>query len=274
MKISFTTLGCPNWNLDTICTLGKEYGFDGVDFRGYLDHLDVTQLPEFTTQVNTTRRKIEDAGLEISGISSSIRLCVKEENEHNMEEARRTIPVAKALNCHFVRVFGGGDPQKTSRLELAHIGRDTIEDILSLDGAEDIHWLFETHDAWIKSDDCLLLLDANPNPAFGALWDMGHTWRVTGEKPAETMAKIGNRVGYTHVKDAVYDPDHPLAMSDGWRYVFPGSGQLPLVESINLLKEHGFDGWLMFEHEKRWHPELPEPEEAFKAFADWARTII
>lgn len=50
MKISFTTLGCPNWDLDTICQKGREYGFDGVDFRGYLDSLDITKLPLFTSQ--------------------------------------------------------------------------------------------------------------------------------------------------------------------------------------------------------------------------------
>ena len=45
MKISFSTLGCPNWDLDTICQKGHAYGFDGVDFRGYLDTLDITKLP-------------------------------------------------------------------------------------------------------------------------------------------------------------------------------------------------------------------------------------
>ena len=34
MKISFTTLGCPDWDLDTICRRGREYGYEGVDFRG------------------------------------------------------------------------------------------------------------------------------------------------------------------------------------------------------------------------------------------------
>ena len=48
MKLSFMTLGCPNWDLDTICRRGKEYGYDGVDFRGYLDTLDITLHPLFT----------------------------------------------------------------------------------------------------------------------------------------------------------------------------------------------------------------------------------
>lgn len=274
MKISFMTLGCPDWSLEKICYFGRSYGYNGVDFRGYLDHIDITFLPEFTTKISSTKRMLDDAGLEVSGVSSSINVCVLENREINLEEARRTIPVAQALNSHYVRIFGGGDLQKYNRNELALIGRDNIESILALDGAKDIHWVFETHDIWIKSDDCLLLLDAIPNPAFGALWDMGHTWRVMGEKPADTIAKIGNRIGYAHVKDAVYDPNHSLTMKDGWRYVFPGSGQLPLEESIHLLKNRGYNGWLMYEHEKRWHPELPEPEEAFKAYAEWIKSII
>lgn len=274
MKISMMTLGCPQWDLDTICARGREYGFDGVDFRGLLDEIDVTRLPEFTSGVRETKQKLADAGLEVSGISSSIRVCEPEKLRDNIEEAKRTIPVVQSLGAKNVRVFGMGNLDEFSHEELANIGRDCLEQILALDGASDLHWLFETHDNWIRARDCKLLLDIIDNPAFGALWDMGHSSRVGGESPAESYAAIGPRVGYTHVKDAVYDPDHELAMKDGWRYVFPGEGQLPLAEAINLLKQSGYDGWLLFEHEKRWHPNLAEPEEAFPAFVKWVRPLI
>lgn len=273
MKISFMTLGCPSWTLDDICRKGSAYGFDGVDFRGYLADIDITQLPLFTTQAPATRRRLADAGLEVSAVSSSITVCQPERRAANLEEARRTIPVAKGLGAPNVRIFGGGDLQKMSRPDLAAVGRACIEEILALDGARDLNWLFETHDLWIQSQDCRLLLDAIPAP-FGALWDMGHTSRVGGETPAQTWAAIGPRVGYTHIKDAVYDPAHPQAMEDGWHYVAPGSGQLPLAESIHLLRRSGYDGWLQFEHEKRWHPDLPEPEEIFPLFVRWVRGVM
>ncbi len=57
---------------------------------------------------------------------------------------------------------------------------------------------------------------------------MGHTWRVGRDKPADSWGSIGARVGYTDVKDPVYDPDSPLGMEDGWYYVAPGTGDLPL----------------------------------------------
>ncbi len=246
----------------------------GVDFRGYLDTIDITQRAEFTSGVAATRRQLSEAGLAVSAISSSITVCFPERLAANLEEARRTIAVAHALGAPNVRIFGGGDLSAHSQQELAEIGRQAIESILALDGASDLHWLFETHDLWVKAANCRLLLDAIPNPAFGALWDMGHTYRVGGEKPQETFDALQGRVGYTHVKDAVYDRAHPLAMEDGWRYIFPGTGQLPLAQSIGILKANGYTGWLQFEHEKRWIANLPEPEDIFPAFVQWAKAIV
>jgi sugar phosphate isomerase/epimerase len=274
MKISFMTLGCPDWDIDTICARGQEYGYDGVDLRGYLDQIDITLLPEFTTQAPETRRKLEDAGLVVSAISTSIRVCDRENLERNLEEARRTIRVAKTFSTTNVRIFGGGDLAEYPHRELSKHGCECAARILEIDGARDLRWLFETHDLWVKAQHCRLLLESVPDPAFGALWDLGHTYRVGGEEPADSFQAIGPRVGYVHVKDAVYNPASPLAMEDGWHYVLPGSGELPLKESISLLRENGYDGWLLFEHEKRWHPELPEPENVFPAFVDWIRPLI
>ena len=274
MKISMMTLGCPTWNLDTICQKASEYGFDGIDFRGLLDDIDITKLPAFTTEVATTKQKIDDAGLEVSGISTSIKVCDADSLASNLEEAKRTIGVAHNLNAPNLRIFGMGNIANNTHEELAKVGRDCIEQILALDGADRLHWLFETHDNWIRARDCQLLLDSIAHPAFGALWDMGHTARVGGETPAESYAAIGRRVGYTHVKDAVYDPAHPNAMADGWRYVLPGAGELPLAEAITILKTNGYDGWILFEQEKRWHPTLAEPEVAFPAFVNWIRPLI
>ncbi len=273
MKLAFMTLGCPEWDLETICERGGAYAFDGVDFRGYLDALDITLHPAFTTGAAATRRRLEAAGLAVSAISSSITVCDPEKRSANLEEARRTIAAAHELGCANVRLFGGGDGGKHSRRELAEIGRQCVGQILALDGARDLHWLFETHDLWVKAGDCRLLLEGIPDPAFGTLWDMGHTSRVGGEAPQETLAALQGRVGYTHVKDAVRAPGHPQAMEDGWRYVLPGTGQLPLAESIRILRQSGYDGWLLFEHEKRWHPELPGPETAFPTFVAWARSL-
>lgn len=269
MKTSFGTLGCPAWDLDTVIAQGSAMGFDGVDFRGLQDEIDVTRLPAFTTDVATTKARFEDAGLRVCGISSSLHVCDDTLTAANLEEAKRTIPVATALDVETIRVFGGGQPDRHSREEMADIGARMMQRVLELDGAERFRWVFETHDHWVSSADCKLLLDRVTTPEFGALWDVGHTSRVGGEDPADSLAAFGERAYYVHVKDAVYDASHPQAMRDGWRYVPIGAGQLPIAPTLRLLAERGYDGYVMFEHEKRWHDELEEPEEIFPMFLDW-----
>jgi sugar phosphate isomerase/epimerase len=280
MKLSVMTLGCPTWDLDTVLARAKEYGYQGVDFRGLAGEMDITKLPLFTTDIAATRRKIAAAGLEVSGISSSIRVCDPGNRQGNIEEAKRTIPVALELGARNIRIFGGGKPDVAGNIdkaEAAKLGRDVIEEILALPGADKLSWNFETHDFWIKSTDCTLLLNTITHPAFGALWDIGHTSRVGGETPEQTYAAIGPRVRYTHFKDATMDKSHPDAMKkgvdEGWRYVLPGTGQLPLEEGLQLLIKNEYTGWFMFEHEKKWHPTLPEPEVAFPAFIHWIRSL-
>ena len=44
--------------------------------------------------------------------------------------------------------------------------------------------------------------------------------------------------------------------------------------AIALLKQYEYDGWIMFEHEKRWHPELEDPDDILTVLAAWARPLI
>jgi sugar phosphate isomerase/epimerase len=274
MKLSVMTLGCPEWDLQTICSRAAEFGCDGVDFRGIQGELDVSKLPSFTTQVAQTRTLLADHGLLVSGISSSIHVCAPERRRSSIEEARRTLEAAVAVGAKHIRVFGEGSPDRIGYPDAAKIGLDCVREILRLPGADNVSWNFETHDHWTRSADCKLLLDAIPNPAFGVALDLAHTRRIGGESAAHTLGVLGERVRYVHIKDAILDPSHRYAMKDGWRYVLPGTGSVELDRGIAALKSYGYDGWLMFEHEKRWHPGLEAPEIAFPAFVRWAKKVL
>ncbi len=63
------------------------------------------------------------------------------------------------------------------------------------------------------------------------------------------------RIHLVHVKDA-------RRRDDGWELVPLGEGEVPVRESLAALHAAGYDGWLTFEWEKRWHPELAAPEAA------------
>ncbi|MFC7192831.1 sugar phosphate isomerase/epimerase family protein, partial [Halocatena marina] len=272
VKLALSTLGCPEWDIEQICSVGREVGYDGIDFRGYQEQLDVTRHPLFTEQSDTTASKIAHIGLRTSAFSSSIRLCDADAREANVTEAERLVEVATAFDADRIRVFGGGDSDRSTD-ELARIGGDTMNAILDIDGASDLRWMVETHDEWTSSQDCRRLLDELPEEHTGILWDAAHTIRLADETPTETLDILGDRIEYVHIKDAVLDMSHDDATDDGYVYTLPGTGDLPMNDVIAALHDDGYDGWLAYEHEKRWHPSIPEPEEAFPAFVDWFRSL-
>jgi len=40
-----------------------------------------------------------------------------------------------------------------------------------------------------------------------------------------------------------------------------------------MLTSSGYNGYYAFEWEKKWHPEIEEPETAFPAYAEYMRSI-
>ena len=81
MKLAFTTLGCPRWDMETIAARAVEYGFGGVDFRGYRGELRLFELPEFTQDARATAGRLRDAGLEVPCFSSVARAVAETQAE-------------------------------------------------------------------------------------------------------------------------------------------------------------------------------------------------
>ena len=53
-----------------------------------------------------------------------------------------------------------------------------------------------------------------------------------------------------------------------------GEGDVPLAGIANALKTSGYDGYITFEWEKRWHREIPGPEVAVPHFARFIRALF
>ena len=42
-----------------------------------------------------------------------------------------------------------------------------------------------------------------------------------------------------------------------------GKGEVPVKEQVRVLAANGYKGFYCYEWEKKWHPEIEEPEVAF-----------
>lgn len=268
MKLAFTTLGCPEWDLPTIVRRAVEYGYDGVDFRGYLGRIPLPEMPEFTTQAAESAALLREAGLQVPGMSSSA--CVAGDPETALAEIRAYAPLCPAFGAPFLRVFGGGDFAEEDRDAARASAIGTLREAASIAEDYDLTIVLETHDRWITGALLRPILEAVDSPRVGALWDLHHPYRVAGESPAETWAAIGPWVRYTHVKDSRPKP----APDPGYQLCPVGEGDIPLPEMLAVLRAGGYEGWLTLEWEKKWNPEIEEPEIAFPAYLEYMRGLL
>lgn len=270
LKLSFTTLGCPDWTLRQIVENAAQMGFDAVDFRGLQENLDITNAPAFTTGLNTTRRMFADAGLAVSGIATSARFAVIDSNalQANYDETRRNMELAANLGAKFLRVYGGRVPEghtvdsilPTLIDNLRHIGDEAVQ--------YDVTLVLETHDDWTDSAVFGRLMREVNHPRVRILWDLHHPYRTNGESPQATYANIGPYTTSIHVKDSV------ATAGGGHQYVLLGDGDVPLKEMLDLLVSGGYRGYAILEWEKRWISDLPEPEIAFPQYVEKMRAWL
>jgi hypothetical protein len=56
--------------------------------------------------------------------------------------------------------------------------------------------------------------------------------------------------------------------------VLTGTGDIPVQETVSVLVRNGYKGYYCFVWEKRWHPEIEEPEVAFPHYAKTMRNDL
>jgi len=63
VKLCFSTLACPIWDLRTIVDAAAANGIEGVDFRGVGSEIDITKLPAFNAEIDTTLAFMRERGV-------------------------------------------------------------------------------------------------------------------------------------------------------------------------------------------------------------------
>lgn len=258
--LAFTTLACPDWSWEQTIQKAVEYGYQGVELRGVEGEMDLTKAAPFTgNQLAATKRELADRGLAIPCLDTSCRFDQEASLGNNIDEGKRHIDLAAALDAPCIRVFGDRIPDSRSREKI--IGQ-VVAGLLALaqhaEGTS-VQVLLESHGDFARSQNLLDVLRAVHHPQVGVLWDVHHPFRFFSEPVAETYEKLKNRIRHVHLKNSV-------STNEGLRYSLMSQGDVPLVEVLRLLSSGGYDGWIAFEWEKRWHPEIEEPEIALPDF--------
>jgi len=253
-RIAFSTLAFPDATLAAALSAGRRWGYSGVELRLIDGELIDPELP--AARRAQVRQTLAAAGLPVVAVDSSIRLT----GDDPGPDLRRFLQLASDWEAPLVRVFGGDlDPPPTRQDRLRAAAR-VLEEAVPLAARLGVAIGVETHDAFSASSavaELLALLSADrvPSDLVGAVWDSHHPHRM-GETPAEVYANLGPRILLAQVKDA------RLTEDGDWRLVLLGAGEVPVRDMLGLLAAGGYPHWISVEWEKRWHPEIEDPEVA------------
>ena len=98
MKISFSTLGCPDYSWSEIYSMAKDFGFHGIEMRGLGgDIFSVHASPFKPENLPATKAKLKRLKLEICCLSSGCALRFKDKHDESIAELKEYIALAQAL---------------------------------------------------------------------------------------------------------------------------------------------------------------------------------
>jgi sugar phosphate isomerase/epimerase len=261
--IAFSTLGCPAWSWKTILETADRLGYAGIELRGIAGEMDLPKVPELQgTRLAETKKDLAAVGVVVSDLGASSRMHEKDPatRASQLDEGRRFIDLAHAMDVKYVRVFGDKIPEGEPKEEVMKRVVDGFQQLATYAKPAGVTVLIESHGDFTHSADLENILTRVDSPQFALLWDAHHSFAAGKEQPAESYAKIGRWIRHTHLKDS--KPE-----GSDRRYVLIGMGDVPVKEQVKVLASHGYQGFYCFEWEKKWHPEIEEPEVAFPQYA-------
>ena len=256
-KLSFSTLGCPDWSFDTIIDFAKEHRYTGIEVRGILHEMDLTKVPEFSNPgaIAVTMKKMKDHGLVFVDLGSSCALHFSkgEERNKNLDEGKRFINLASQLNCPYIRVFPNQLPKDRDRQESLNLIIEGLQELGKYANGTGVTVLLESHGELIYKKDLLNVMQGAATPNVGLVWDVCNMWIATKEPPDEVYPLLKPYIRHTHIKDL-------KMVNDKEEYVLLGTGIVPIFKAIDLLYNNQYPGYYSFEWEKLWHPEILDPQ--------------
>ena len=267
MKTAFSTLGCPDWSWDEIVPMAKDLGFDGIELRGVGSELSASRAAPFQPGARAaTLARLKALGVAIPSVSTSCCLADYRKDCACLAEGREAVDLAAALGAPFVRLLADRDPAPGPAVDDEAVA-DALAELAPYAREKGVVLLVETNGAYADTKRLAALVDRVASPAIGVLWDVHHPFRFFGETPEETVAHLGDRIRYLHVKDSV-------SVDGRVQYRMTGHGDVPVARALTLLRGRGYDGYVCLEWVKRWSRDLEDAAVVFPHFADYMARFL
>ena len=269
MKLAFSTLGCPDWDLAEVIAGARKYGFDGVELRALSGSLDLPGCDEFAAErIATTREYLKREGIEVCCVDTSCTFHSVDASERaaQVQVALVHADLAAKLGAPLIRVF----PDKIQPGAQREQTRDWIAACLHEIAEQmpvDVDVALETHGDFARAEAAVEIVELAIHPKVKLIWDVANS--VAAGDTIEQAAKIVQpHLAHIHLRDA-----KPVSGSEHWLPVLAGSGRVSFAGALAAIRSLNYDRYVSFEWEKYWHPEIEEPDVALPDFSNAIRNL-
>ncbi|MBE6692966.1 MAG: AMP-dependent synthetase [Ruminococcaceae bacterium] len=263
MKLSFSTLACPEYSFSDIYAMATDLGFDGIEVRGLgRDIFDNNRnMPFAKENIGETAKMLAGLGLEISCLSSDCCLRYPELFEENVRIITEYITAAKELGTKYVRVLGDDGPEAVDDGNDEEVIKQ-LKAIVPIAEEAGVTVIIETNGVYSDTLRLKRVLDEIHSDNIKALWDIHHPYRFAKESPETTVQNLGMYIAHVHIKDSTNENGKIV-------YKLMGEGDMPIEEAINALTSINFEGYLSLEWVKRWAPYLQDAGIIFPNYVNY-----
>ncbi|HHN77487.1 MAG TPA: sugar phosphate isomerase/epimerase [Phycisphaerales bacterium] len=265
MKPAFSTVACPDWTLDRVIPFAAEAGYLGVELRTFGHNASDLACEPCLTSSEKIREMLIDEGVDAAALATSIRYDqpvfppvigrLVGDFEKPVRETKMMVAEAASIECPFVRVFAfevEGESRKNAmrrivqRLELAAAtARNT-----------GVRLLLENGGSFPTAADVLELIDRVGSPLIAAGYAPAVA-AMAGEDPVEGLGLLEGVLESVRLYDLASGRPCPL-----------GEGELGAEAFVRSLADTGFEGWVVYEHDRLWWKDLPDPAETLRDAAE------
>ncbi len=272
MNLCLNSLGCPDWDAERLLSTAGSLGIQALEIRGLNGKLAFSEIEEFSENGSIRfREELKKRGICLAGLGSSAAFHSEAILAASLNEAKETVLCAIRTGANFVRVFGNDIPKDENETVVLDRVSNALRELCEFSRSKSenerpIDILLEAHGDFNTAKRLGYVCENVGCDNFGIIWDVAHVDRAIGDDIEPFYFELKPYIRHFHIKD------HKRT-KNGYVLCPIGSGDIPISRIAELALTNGFNGYFSLESEKKWHPELPEPDEEFPRFAEYMRSL-
>ena len=203
MKLGFMTFLYPELSYEQVIAKGRQYGYQGIEWRAEAGHQHGVELDVPASQIHTIRDRVSDAGMETSCLATSIKFCSPDQADRdtNLERLFRYVDLAAQVGAPCIRFFGDPIPNtgRGARAAGYQYQAEYMARAAECAAESGVKLCLETHSVFRAYDAGEVLYRAAYPPALWINWHLEHCLNH-GEGVDEAYRHVKGRVCHAHFR--------------------------------------------------------------------------